>query len=156
MILLADDPIDAAAIVQSVRSPAAGAVVLFLGTVRQETAGRQTESLDYEAFEEMARAKLNRLEEQARRRWPLLACAVVHRLGRLAVGEISVAIAVSSAHREPAFAAGQWLIDQIKKGVPIWKKENRADGSSEWVHPGLRGPSPSQADSTTSEGDENS
>ena len=77
------------------------------------------------------------LEAEARRRWPLVGCAIVHRVGRVAVGEASVAIAVSSPHREDAFAAGKWLIDTLKQVVPIWKKENWADGSSQWVHPGL-------------------
>ncbi len=160
MIQLTDKPIDTAAVADAVRSPAAGAVVLFLGTVREETGGRQTDSLEYEAYSEMARAKLAELEREARRRWPLVRCAVVHRLGHLAVGEISVAIAVSSAHREPAFEAGKWLIDRIKQVVPIWKKENRADGTSQWVHPGLETsrtnegtPGTSEEPSTTREGD---
>ncbi|HUT12894.1 MAG TPA: molybdenum cofactor biosynthesis protein MoaE, partial [Thermoguttaceae bacterium] len=75
------------------------------------------------------------LETEARRRWPLVEAAIVHRLGHLPLGEISVAIAVSSPHRHAAFEAGRWLIDRIKEVVPIWKKENYADGSDEWVHP---------------------
>jgi molybdopterin synthase catalytic subunit len=137
MIQLTQNAIDAAAVVDSVGSPTAGAVVLFLGTVREETAGRPVRSLEYEAYGEMARAKLAELEAEARRRWPLVACTIIHRLGPLAVGQTSVAVAVSSAHREPAFEAGKWLIDRIKEVVPIWKKENRADGTSQWVHPGL-------------------
>ncbi|HUT91662.1 MAG TPA: molybdenum cofactor biosynthesis protein MoaE [Thermoguttaceae bacterium] len=140
MIQLTDKPIDAAAAVEAVRSPAAGAVVLFLGTARERTGQRRTRSLDYEAYPQMARAKLAELEEEARRRWPLVECALIHRLGHLAIGEVSVAIAVSSAHREPAFEAGKWLIDRIKQVVPIWKKENWADGTSDWVHPGIETP----------------
>ena len=137
MIELTRNPIDLAATVEAVRSPGAGAVVLFLGTARAMTGGRRTRSLEYEAYAEMARAKLAELEREARQRWPLVECAVVHRLGQLDVGEVSVAIAVSSVHREPAFEAGRWLIDRIKQIVPIWKKENWADGTWEWVHPGL-------------------
>jgi len=137
MIQLADKPISTEAVLDAVRSTAAGAVVLFLGTVREMTAGRRSESLDYECYEEMAEKKLAELETDARRRWPLVEAAIVHRLGHLRLGEISVAIAVSSAHRHAAFEAGQWLIDRIKQVVPIWKKENYADGSDEWVHPGL-------------------
>ncbi len=85
----------------------------------------------------MARQKLIELEAEARRQWPLVDCAIVHRLGHVALGEASVAIAVSAAHRDAAFAAGKWLIDTLKVVVPIWKKENWADGSTEWVHPGL-------------------
>jgi molybdopterin synthase catalytic subunit len=152
MIQLTGDPIDTAAVVESARSPAAGAVVLFLGTVRRQTRGRRTESLQYEAYSEMARAKLGQLEEEARRRWTLVGCVVVHRLGRLAVGEISVAIAVSSAHREPAFEAGRWLIDRLKEVVPVWKKENWDDGTSEWVHPGMETSGVSQEAPRTREG----
>jgi len=150
MIHIDENPIDTQAIVEAVRSPAAGAVVLFLGTARQMTGGRETNSLEYEAYAEMARAKLAELDEEARGRWPLVKCAVVHRLGHLDVGEISVAVAVSSAHREPAFEAGKWLIDRIKEVVPIWKRENWADGTSQWVHPGLEG---SPADGRVSQGD---
>lgn len=137
MIQITELPIDPTAVIHSVQSPAAGAVVLFLGTVREVTEGRQTASLDYECYPEMATKTLEELECQALARWPLVGCTTVHRLGHLAVGEISVAIAVSSAHREAAFAAGQWLIDRIKEVVPIWKRENWTDGSKEWVHPGL-------------------
>jgi molybdopterin synthase catalytic subunit len=140
MILLTDRPIDVSAAVDAVRSPSAGAVLVFLGTVREATGGRRTESLDYEAYPEMAEAKLDELEREARGQWPLTGCALVHRLGHLEIGEISVAVVVGSPHREAAFAAGKWLIDRIKQIVPIWKKENWADGTSAWVHPGL-GPS---------------
>ena len=137
MIKLTDNVIDTAAVLQSAQSPAAGAVVLFLGTVRRRTDHRETESLEYECYPEMAEKKLAELEAESRQRWPLIECAVVHRLGHLAVGETSVAIAVSAAHRRAAFEAGGWLIDRIKEVVPIWKKENYADGTSDWVHPGL-------------------
>jgi molybdopterin synthase catalytic subunit len=137
MVSLTDKPIDHAALVASVSSSDAGAVVLFLGTTRKFTDGRQTASLDYECYPEMAKAKLAELEAEARRRWPLIECAIVHRLGHLKLGEASIAIAVSSAHRHDAFAAGQWLIDTIKEVVPIWKRENWVDGTSEWVHPGM-------------------
>lgn len=137
MVSLTDSPIDTAAILAQVSSPLAGAVVLFLGTTREVTAGRRTASLDYQCYPEMATKKLAELEAEARRRWPLVECAVVHRLGHLELGEASVAIAVSSPHRAAAFEAGQWLIDTIKQVVPIWKQENWADGASEWVHPGV-------------------
>jgi len=144
MIRLTESPIDASAVMAAVRSPAAGAVVLFLGTVRGTTEGRATRLLEYEAFAPMARQTLGELENEARRRWPLVDCAIVHRLGELAVGEPSVAIAASAAHREPAFEAAQWLIDQIKQVVPIWKNEHWADGASQWVHPRLERPSAPQ------------
>ena len=157
MIELTHEPIDSAAVTNSVQDPAAGAVVSFLGTVREitdslrtesrrtesrrtesrRTESRRTESLEYECYAEMAEKKLAELEADARSRWPLVECAIVHRLGFLPVGETSIVIAVSSAHRRVAFEAGQWLIDRIKEVVPIWKKENYADGTSDWVHPGI-------------------
>jgi len=137
MISLTNQPIDPAAVLAQVASHDAGAVVLFLGTTREFTRGRRTASLDYECYPEMAEKKLTELEAEARSRWPLTGCSIVHRLGHLALGEVSIAIAVSSPHRQDAFAAGQWLIDTIKEVVPIWKQENWADGTSEWVHPGL-------------------
>jgi molybdopterin synthase catalytic subunit len=142
MIVLTSEPIDTAEVLKSVGSTEAGAVVLFLGTTRQFTNGRETASLDYECYPEMARRKLEELVAEARRRWPIVACAVVHRLGHVPLGEASVAIAVSTAHRRDAFEAGQWLIDTLKEVVPIWKRENWVDGSTEWVHPGI-GPSQS-------------
>jgi len=136
MIQLIHHPIDPTDVLTRVSSSQAGAVVLFLGTTREMTGGRRTESLDYECYPEMAERKLVELESEARRQWPLVECAIVHRLGHLELGEASIAIAVSSPHREAAFAAGKWLIDTIKQVVPIWKRENWADGTAEWVHPG--------------------
>ncbi len=137
MIRLTHKEIDAAAVLESVGSPDAGAAVLFLGTARRTTKGRQTTSLLYECYGEMAEKELTALEREARRRWELIGCAIVHRLGETAIGEASIAIAVSSAHRSVSFEAGQWLIDRIKETVPIWKQERWADGQVEWVHPGL-------------------
>ena len=137
MITLTNNPIDTAGVLASVSSTDAGAVVLFLGTTREFTHGRRTASLDYECYPEMAKKKLAELEAEARRRWPLTGCVIVHRLGHLELGEASIAIAVSSPHRHVAFEAGKWLIDTIKEVVPIWKKENWQDGTSEWVHPGM-------------------
>jgi molybdopterin synthase catalytic subunit len=137
VVSLTNSPIDASAVLADVASHEAGAVVLFLGTTREFTHGRRTASLDYECYPEMAEKKLAELEAEARRRWPLTGCSIVHRLGHLELTESSIAIAVSSPHRRDAFAAGQWLIDTIKEVVPIWKCENWADGSKEWVHPGL-------------------
>lgn len=140
MIELTHEKIDSAKILESVQSNDAGAVVLFLGTTREFTRGRQTQSLDYECYPEMAEKKLAELEGQARQRWPIVESAIVHRLGHLELGEASIAIAVSSPHRQDAFEAGKWLIDTIKEVVPIWKKENWADGRSDWVHPGIEPP----------------
>ncbi len=137
MIELTDQPIDTAELVDRARHPEAGAIVLFLGTTRELTKGRQTVALSYEAYLEMAERRLAELENEARRRWPVLECIIKHRLGTVPPTESSVAIAVSTPHRSDAFAAGQWLIDSLKKDVPIWKHEQWADGTSEWVHPGI-------------------
>lgn len=135
MIELTEQPIDTQEVLRRVSSTQAGAVVLFLGTTREFTRGRQTLSLNYECYAEMAKKKLEELDAEAHKRWHLVATAIVHRIGRLGLGEASVAIGVSSAHRQDAFAAGQWLIDTLKEVVPIWKQENWADGTAEWVHP---------------------
>lgn len=145
MAELTREPIDCGLVLQQVRSKRAGAVVLFLGTTREITGTRQTRCLDYEAYAEMARRKLEELESDARRRWGVEQCAIVHRLGRLEPGETSVAIAVSAPHRREAFQAAQWMIDTIKETVPIWKQESWTDGTSQWVHPGME-PPPSAPD----------
>ena len=131
------DPIDTAALLRRVGSTQAGAVVLFLGTVREMTGERRTIALDYECYPELAEKQLQDLETQARQRWPIIECAIVHRLGHLELAEASVAVAVSTAHRDASFEAAKWLIDTLKQVVPIWKKENWADGATEWVHPGV-------------------
>ena len=137
MIEITEAPIDHAALTDRVRSNRAGAVCTFLGTVREMTGDRRTASLDYEAYTGMARLKMAELEAEARHRWPIIEAALVHRVGHLDLGEISVVVAVSCPHRDQAFEACRWLIDTLKAVVPIWKKEVWADGSEEWVHPGL-------------------
>jgi molybdopterin synthase catalytic subunit len=137
MIEITAAAIDIAAVLESVASPRAGAVVLFLGTTREVTGQRRTRWLDYDCYAEMARAKLDQLESEARRRWPIELCAIVHRVGRVEIGQPSVAVAVSSPHRQDGFEAARWLIDTLKETVPIWKQEHWADGSSQWVHPGI-------------------
>jgi molybdopterin synthase catalytic subunit len=137
MIRLTHEEIEAAAVLAEVESPLAGAVVLFLGTVRAVTGERRTESLEYECYLQMARLKMEELERSARLRWPITECCLVHRLGHLPIGATSVAVAVSSPHRQDAFEAAKWLIDTLKVSVPIWKKENWGDGTSEWIHPGI-------------------
>jgi molybdopterin synthase catalytic subunit len=137
MIEITESPIDHGSLTERVRSHRAGAVCTFLGTVREMTGDRRTASLEYEAYPEMALTKMAELETQARQRWPILDAAIVHRVGHLELGEVSVVVAVSCPHRHQAFDACRWLIDTLKEVVPIWKKELWADGSEEWVHPGL-------------------
>lgn len=135
MVDLTSQPIDVTRTLALVQQPEAGAVVLFLGITRQFTAGRETTELAYEAYSAMALSELQKLETNATDRWELTAVAIVHRLGVVPVGEPSVAIAVSSPHRDAAFAAGKWMIDELKSQVPIWKQEHWTDGTREWVHP---------------------
>jgi len=121
--------IDAGSITASLKAGADGAVCVFDGIVRDNTRGRRTLYLDYEAYEEMALNQMRSLAEEAIAKFGVRDIAVVHRLGRLYVGESSVLIAVASAHRGAAFDACRWLIDTLKKTVPIWKKEQFEDGA---------------------------
>jgi molybdopterin synthase catalytic subunit len=136
MIRLTRDTIDYYGLTEQVRRADCGAVVLFLGTVRDLTGERVTVALDYEAYPAMAEKKLAEIEADTRRQWPVGAIILEHRLGRLGVGDVSVAGVVSCPHRAQAFEACRYAIDRLKELVPIWKKENWADGSTEWVHPG--------------------
>jgi molybdopterin synthase catalytic subunit len=135
MIRLTQDAIDHSALTESVRRPNCGAVVTFLGTVRDLTGEQVTVALDYEAYPGMAEKKLAEIEADTRARWPVGELAIVHRLGRLEVGEVSVAVALSCPHRGEAFAACKHAIDRLKELVPIWKREHGPSGSTEWVHP---------------------
>ncbi len=129
---LVHSPIDVEGLLRRVRHPNAGAVVLFLGTVRDNAEGPRVQYLDYEAYETLARAEMERIAKEAERRWPVLGVALEHRVGRLEVGEVSVAVAVCAPHRREAFEAGRFLIDALKARVPIWKKEVWESGSR-WV-----------------------
>jgi molybdopterin synthase catalytic subunit len=128
VIALTQAPIDAEKLVAEAKRGEDGAVVVFDGIVRNNTRGRQTLHLDYEAYEDMALKQMNELAEQAIAKFGVRQVTLVHRLGRLEVGETSVLIVVASAHRAAAFEASRWLIDTLKKTVPIWKKETFADG----------------------------
>lgn len=132
---LVHDRIDTTAVLAAVAGDAAGATVLFVGTTRAFTGEIVTRSLDYEAYEPLAEAQLRHAADEAMTAFGLTACAVVHRLGCVPVGEASVAVAASAPHRRAAFAAAEWLMERIKQVVPIWKREEAADGSRTWVHP---------------------
>lgn len=133
--MLVRRPIDGQGLLARVADTSAGANVLFVGTTRAVTVGVATRRLEYEAHEPMAAAALARLREEAISMFGLAGCLIEHRLGEVGVGEASVAIAVSAAHRREAFAAAQWLMERIKADVPIWKCEEGPDGSRAWVHP---------------------
>ncbi|MGB8013092.1 MAG: molybdenum cofactor biosynthesis protein MoaE [Terriglobales bacterium] len=123
------EPIDAVAVVRRLKRPEDGAAVIFEGVVRDNTRGRRTLYLDYEAYEAMALKQMESLTAEARTRFGVRAASIVHRLGRLEIGETSVLIVVASAHRAAAFDACRWMIDTLKKTVPIWKKEYFEDGA---------------------------
>lgn len=121
--------IDSAELADSAKAAEDGAVVVFDGIVRNNSRGRRTLYLEYEAYEEMALNQMRELASQARERFAIRHVTIVHRLGRLEIGETSVLIIVSAAHRAAAFDANRWLIDTLKQTVPIWKKEFFADGA---------------------------
>ncbi|HSR67957.1 MAG TPA: molybdopterin converting factor subunit 1 [Acidobacteriota bacterium] len=129
---LTRDAIDHQAVMDSVAHAGAGAVVTFDGVVRDHARGKNVTSLEYQCYESMARKQLERLRLQALEKWPLRGVCVVHRVGHLQIGDSSVFIAVSSAHRGEAFQACRWIIDTLKTSVPIWKKEHYQDGET-WI-----------------------
>lgn len=138
MIQLTRDPIDYSAIVESLRNASSGAVVLFLGTVREMSEGKAVDSLEYEAYPAMAEKQLAEVVATAAAKWPIQRSAVVHRYGHLQLGDIAVAVAVATAHRAEAFESARWIMDTIKVVVPIWKREHWADGRASWVHPDVQ------------------
>jgi molybdopterin converting factor subunit 1 len=121
--------IDTQRVVDALKRGEDGATLVFEGVVRNQTRGRKTLYLDYEAYEEMALQQMDSLANQALQQFQIRDVAIVHRLGRLEIGETSVLIAVASAHRAAAFDACRWLIDTLKRTVPIWKKEHFEDGA---------------------------
>ena len=123
------EKIDTAGILERTKRPEDGAAIAFEGVVRNNTRGRETLYLDYEAYEGMALKQMEELADEAVRRFKIRDVAMVHRLGRLQVGETSVLIVVASAHRGAAYEASRWLIDTLKRSVPIWKKEYFVDGA---------------------------
>lgn len=132
LIRVTEDVLDTAGAVASVATPAAGAINVFLGVVRDSNLGRSVQYLEYDAYPAMAEKVMRQLAEEARERFGLLDCAVLHRTGRLEIGEASLLIVVSSAHRAASFEGGEWLVDEIKKKVPVWKKEVWEDGEA-WI-----------------------
>jgi molybdopterin synthase catalytic subunit len=132
MFRVTNEAIDLNELVRYVTDPEAGAIVTFIGTTRNNNEGRRVIALDYEAYPEMAEKELARIGDDARKQWPICRMTIVHRLGPVQIGEASVIIAVSSAHRDAAFAASRFAIEEIKKTVPIWKKEV-FEGGEVWI-----------------------
>jgi molybdopterin synthase catalytic subunit len=132
--LITDRPIELGPLLASVQSPERGGVAVFLGQVRNHHEGRGVVRLEYSAYEPMAEAECARILAEARSRWDA-AVSLRHRIGALAVGDAAVAVVAASAHRESAFAACRYVIEEVKRRVPIWKREHYADGSLAWVDP---------------------
>lgn len=131
-VSVGDGPIDTLALVAEVGRPDSGATVLFLGTVRDHSDGKEgVTHLSYEVFSEMVEAKILAIVQEAGAKWPVLSSVVEHRSGEVGLGEASVAVAVSCAHRADAFDAARFIIDELKARAPIWKKEHWS-GGSEW------------------------
>jgi molybdopterin synthase catalytic subunit len=129
---ITSDPISADEVISRLAAPAVGAVATFVGVVRDETDGREVRYLEYESYPEMAEKTLRQIGDEIRTRWPTICdVAIVHRVGRLEVGETAVVIALSAAHRPEVFDALRYAIDRLKEIVPIWKKEVWAEGE-EW------------------------
>lgn len=127
------DPIEPTSVLEGLVSDGDGAAILFLGTVRDRNDGREVGHLDYHAYAPMAEATLREIVAEACARWETGEIAVVHRYGRLEIGEVSVAIAVASPHRAEAYEASRYIIEELKKRVPIWKREGYVSGETEWV-----------------------
>jgi molybdopterin synthase catalytic subunit len=127
--------IDPAALVRAVSRPAHGAVLLFLGVVREVNDGRGVTGIEYSAYEAMAEAELQAIANETIARFGAVDVAIEHRLGELELEEASVGIAVAHAHRGVAYDASRWIIEELKRRVPIWKREQYTDGTREWVDP---------------------
>lgn len=132
MIELCWGPLSTEKCVGAVRRVGAGGIVVFIGSVRDMSDGKQVEYLEYEAYEPMALQKLNEVAAEAKARWPVLAIAMQHRVGRLEIGDDAVVVAVACPHRAESFEACRYVIDRLKQVVPIWKKEH-GEGGDVWV-----------------------
>ena len=132
MFRVTDKQIDLQELVNYVSDPAAGAIATFIGTTRNNNEGRKVIALDYDGYVQMAEKELARIGDDAKTKWPICRMAIVHRLGPVQITEASVIIAVSAGHRDAAFAACRFAIEEIKKTVPIWKKE-MYEGGEVWI-----------------------
>ncbi|MDB4917116.1 MAG: molybdopterin converting factor [Gemmatimonadetes bacterium] len=131
-------PIDASALIAEVSAPAHGAIILFLGVVREVNDGRGVTGIEYSAYEAMAAAELQAIASEAATKFASSAVVIEHRVGELALEEASVGIAVAHAHRGEAYAVSRWTIEELKRRVPVWKREQYVDGTQEWVDPSGR------------------
>ena len=135
MFKITSDEIELGDVVRAVEAGDAGAIVHFLGVVRNNTEGREVSYLEYEAYPPMAEKKMAEIAQEIHEKWGLDRVAMIHRVGRLEIGEVSVAVAVASPHRREAFEACHYAMNRLKQIVPIWKREVWTDGEEEWVKP---------------------
>ena len=135
MFKITSDEIELGDVIRSVETGDAGAIVHFLGVVRNNTEGREVSYLEYEAYPPMAEKKMAEIAQEIHEKWSLDRVAMIHRVGRLEIGEVSVAVAVASPHRKEAFEACHYAMNRLKQIVPIWKREVWTDGEEEWVKP---------------------
>ena len=140
MAKLVHGPLDSTAMIAAATRPDCGALSVFLGTTRDHHASRRVLRLEYEGYEPMALAALEQLEAGACARFEIASCAIAHRLGEVPLAEASVVVVVAAAHRGAAFDACRWAMDELKRTVPIWKKEFFADGDAEWAKGTLLNP----------------
>ncbi len=146
MFAVTHEPLDPAPLVEAVRRDESGAVALFYGVVRNENMGRNVQYLEYDVYPEMALKKMREVAEEVRAKYPVTGIGVLHRVGRLEIGETSLLVAVSSAHRVAAFEACHFAVDRIKQIVPIWKKEVWEDGEA-WIEGHMPGSEKAEAGS---------
>ncbi len=135
MFKITREVISPQSVIRAVEADHAGAIVHFLGTVRNNTSGRRTMCLEYEAYAPMAEKKMAEIGQEIQEKWGIDRVAMIHRVGRLEIGEVSVAVAVASPHRRDGFEACKYAMDRLKQVVPIWKREIWEDGAEEWVKP---------------------
>jgi molybdopterin synthase catalytic subunit len=139
---LSEAPIDGDSLRRALQAHAAGGFCCFEGWVREQHAGRAVRRLDYQAYEALAGDEGERILGEARTRFAVVDLRCEHRIGTLGLGEVAVWVGVAAAHRDAAFAACRYVIDEIKRRVPIWKREHYADGDSGWIHPEQELPNP--------------
>jgi len=135
MFKITNEVITAEDVIRAVETGDSGAIVTFLGTVRNNTAGRKVAYLEYRAYAPMAEKQMANIAQEIYEKWGLAHVAMIHRVGRLEIGEVSVAVAVASPHRKDGFEACDYAMNRLKQIVPIWKREVWEDGEEEWVKP---------------------
>lgn len=134
-VAVVTDPLDTAAILAEVQSPAHGASILFVGTVREVNDGKPVQGMDYTSYSAMAEKEMATIAREAAEKFSGSSMVIVHRIGELAIGEASVAVATAHAHRDAAYGASRYAIEQLKARVPVWKREHYTDGTREWIDP---------------------